>query len=444
MKTKAALRRRIGAGLGLAICAVGCAKLLGFDDPPIASECVSDSDCDANQACVDWTCQALCEGDGCSGAGSGGAGSGGEGAMPPTGGAAGGGMGGNGGTEPEPPGGAGGENGDRIPEGGVCEPGTGGKCLVCDSTGHWVSGNCMQACREDVGCVVPPSCNSLEPSCGPNLDCCLSPAVPGGEFARTCDDVCTGLCEPTPQGYPANVTRFSLDAFEVTVGRLRRFVDMYPASRPMEGMGRNPRNTEDFGWETTWDSYLPETAEDLRAQLSMPECATTWTPDIGPNESKPANCVNWYLAQAFCAWDGGRLPTQAEWNFVAAGGDEQRVYPWSDPAESMIIDSSYAHYLSTEPAEVGLLRNGRGKWNHYDLAGNVIEWVYDVFENCYRTPDQCNDCGYTSTVIRLRTLRGGAYTDSKNDLRVDVRQATQDTQQYPSIGFRCARDLIVQ
>ena len=64
----------------------------------------------------------------------------------------------------------------------------------------------------------------------------------------------------------------------------------------------------------------------------------------GANESLPINCITWYEAFAFCAWDGGFLPTEAEWNYAAAGGSEQRAYPWSNPPTSTTIDCSHANY----------------------------------------------------------------------------------------------------
>ena len=363
-------------------------------------------------------------------------GEGGDDARGGSGGDGGGGTGGRGGSGADGPGG---EGGVGIPDGGVCVPGT-GVCLECDATGHWVDVlHCPAACREDVGCVVPRSCNGLTTRCGPNLNCCHSIPVPGGAFKRSCDEVCRAYCEPPPDGFPANVSRFALDAFEVTVGRLRSFVYAYPGSLPAPGSGNNPKNPEDTGWGEDWHLNLPASREELQAYLLGPACpGPTWSEDIGANNNMPVNCVSWYLAQAFCIWDGGRLPTQAEWNFVAAGGDEERAYPWSD---SSMISATYAVYDSSAPREVGLLEAGQGKWRHYDLAGNVAEWVFDAYETCYRTPGQCNDCGYPSIDMQPKTLRGGGYLDTRDRVRVESRNTLHATDQYPHFGFRCARDL---
>ena len=56
------------------------------------------------------------------------------------------------------------------------------------------------------------------------------------------------------------------------------------------------------------------------------------------------NCIDWYTAYAFCIWDGGRLASEAEWNFAAAGGSEQRYYPWGDAS----LDPTLASYGCTE------------------------------------------------------------------------------------------------
>ena len=103
-------------------------------------------------------------------------------------------------------------------------------------------------------------------------------------------------------------------------------------------------------------------------------------------EHQPINCITWYEAYAFCIWDGGFLPSEAEWNYAASGGSEQRVYPWSSPSMPTTIDCAHANYSpmgmspcsTTGPEDVGSdSPTGDGKWGQADLSGNVWEWTLD-------------------------------------------------------------------
>jgi formylglycine-generating enzyme len=403
-----AARAGSGRALALLLAAAGCAEILGFEDSPDPSECVRDTDCATNETCREFVCVAEAAGGGSGAAGA-----------------------------------------AAVPDGGVCAPGQSSTCLECSAAGQWRSGNsCEAACQNDT-CVIPPSCNGMLSNCGPSANCCNSLAVPGGSFSRGCDRDCMTFCEPPPDNrYPADISSFALDSFEVTVGRLRQFVNSYPATRPEPGVGKNPNDAEDRGWEAAWDQHLPANQQILRAELAAPVCegGHTWTDQLGDNESKPVNCVTWYVAYAFCAWDGGRLPTQAEWNYVAAGGEARR-FPWSVPPGSSVIDAEHAVYRSDEtplaPQDVGRLERGRGRWGHYDLAGNVLEWVRDSYMDCYVTPRECEDCADIHTATNLKVARGGSFVDNADDLEVRARSSAAASDQYAQLGFRCARDLTV-
>src|SRR5262249_51625026 len=127
----------------------------------------------------------------------------------------------------------------------------------------------------------------------------------------------------------------------------------------------------------------------------------SWTDAPGANEALPINCITWFEAFAFCAWDGGYLATEAEWNYAAAAGSEQRAYPWSRPPSDLTINCSYANYNNGTTAcvnppagganRVGSEPYGDGKWGQADLGGNVYEWILDGYADPFSI-DPCDDC----------------------------------------------------
>lgn len=374
----------------------------------------------------------------------------------------------------------------NLSSGGVCSVTTTGNrwCAYPDSVcpsglrysdeqvGDGVSGQCVGPTRDggpvdiDAGPLPPPgaSCAGLPEACGSKGDdsCCNSPSVPGGTYFRSYDLAADRIAGDT--SYPATVSSFRLDKYEVTVGRFRAFVEAgigTQTKHPAAGVGTHPA-IPDSGWQSSWDKSLVGNKAALIAALkcdSLP-LIQTWTDTPGPNENRPMNCVTWYEAMAFCAWDGGYLPTEAEWNYAAAGGDEQRAYPWSAPAASLTVDGSQMSYAPIDPTRgdrscigdgapgcavtdlvpVGTKPAGDGRWGQSDLGGNVAEWTLDSFAIPYAiTP--CNDCVDLSDTS-LRIARGGGFDAGENYARVGwllARFADGSTSRYSDLGFRCAR-----
>ncbi|MEJ7728696.1 MAG: SUMF1/EgtB/PvdO family nonheme iron enzyme [Polyangiaceae bacterium] len=345
-----------------------------------------------------------------------------------------------------PPGGATGASGGAASSGAGAEGGGGpctfgeGRCAgphgngieICDETGTWGGSVLCEAACSGGACVSPPSCNgSLQ--CGSNESCCASYLVPGGTFARSYD-----AAGYDNDSFHATVSSFLLDRYEVTVGRFRNWVAAYDQSgaKPQPGSGANPANPADMGWDSQWDAALPSNKAALLGSLACG--AASWTTSPGSNEDKPINCIDWYIAGAFCIWDGGRLPTEAEWNYAAAGGDEQRAYPWSTPPQFKQIGPRYAVYSTTALAPVGsIVGSGDGKWGQRDLGGNVWEWVQDYFVDPYAST-VCIDCAMLSPTER-RTYRGGGYSSSAASVRVAYRESADPDGEAQSLGVRCAR-----
>ena len=293
------------------------------------------------------------------------------------------------------------------------------------------------------GGTPPPSCSGLAATCGPSGtgDCCASLLVPGGAFYRSYDGVTY-----TNMSYPATVADFYLDKYEITVGRFRQFVNAgmgTQASPPVAGAGVHPGITGS-GWDSTWNTNLAADPNSLSTAMSSSSCGSyaTWTATAGSDESKPVNCLDWYTAFAFCAWDGGRLPTEAEWNYATSGGNEQRYYPWSSPPTSTTIDDSYAVYCGGScngTQNVGSKSpKGDGKWGQCDLAGNVFEWTLDWYDTYYQMP--CNNCAdITDASASHRVVRGGYFYNGASYLRSAGRYYNYPWEVFVNIGARCAR-----
>jgi formylglycine-generating enzyme required for sulfatase activity len=229
-----------------------------------------------------------------------------------------------------------------------------------------------------------------------------------------------------------------LDTYEISVGRFRQFVDAYPGSKPAPGSGKNPHNPADEGWEAAWNASLPVDQAELIEAVQV--CDPDFRTFTAGNDALPMNCITWFEAFAFCIWDGGRLPTEAEWNYAAAGGDDQRTYPWSYPFDSEEIDDSYAVYGPTTSTAVVGSRSPKGdaKWGQADLAGNVWEWSLDWYHGGVYAKN-CVDCADFDDYT-IRVIRGGDfYTDAVNLLTTERLYHAPNQPDF-GVGARCARN----
>ncbi len=156
-------------------------------------------------------------------------------------------------------------------------------------------------------------------------------------------------------------------------------------------------------------------------------------------ENHPMTMVSWFGARGYCEFNGGRLPSELEWEKAARGSDT-RPFPWGN--EIMYGNANY--YASRDPFEdmrsfgsrtspVGFY-NGKSyagfatldsssPYGLYDMAGNVWQWTGDIYDG-----------------MHYRFLRGGSKDTYAIDLRIWVRNNATPTYVSPGVGFRCARD----
>ena len=269
--------------------------------------------------------------------------------------------------------------------------------------------------------------------------------VPGGPFLMGSDD---------HEGYPEDgegpvrmvaLAPYWMDATTVTNERFGAFVRAtgYVTA------------AERFGWSFVFGGLLPDDFPPTRAVASAPWWrqveGSDWSHPEGPQSSvaerpdHPVVHVSWDDAVAFAAWEGKRLPTEAEWEHAARGGLVQRRYPWGDEREpdgqhrmnvwqgSFPVDNTVADgWVGTAPVDA-YPPNGYGLHN---MTGNVWEWCADWFAPHHPEPGG-------PPIGTNRVMRGGSYLchDSYcRRYRVAARSANEPDSSTGNIGLRCALD----
>ncbi|MDZ7739399.1 MAG: SUMF1/EgtB/PvdO family nonheme iron enzyme [Bacteroidales bacterium] len=164
-------------------------------------------------------------------------------------------------------------------------------------------------------------------------------------------------------------------------------------------------------------------------------------------ESFPAILVTWEGARMFCEWAGGRLPTEAEWEFAARGGSNSS-YTWSGGDD---LDELGWYYRNSKGAMCELMPNGRGLYKRgqlkpnslgiYDMSGNVSEWCNDIFDaDYYAVSPVENPMGPAKGSSRV--IRGGSWADRDDNCTVYTRIKSFDLKRgYDNIGFRLVRPV---
>jgi iron(II)-dependent oxidoreductase len=168
-------------------------------------------------------------------------------------------------------------------------------------------------------------------------------------------------------------------------------------------------------------------------ECDVPSCGNYEDPQYADH---PVVCVNWYDAQSYTEWVGGRLPTEAEWEKAARGGLEGQLYPWGNEVPICTLDAENGAKFRGcigETVEVGSFApNGYGL---FDMAGNVWEWVSDWYdENYYSISPSENPQGPSGSIQRV--LRGGSFRDNQNLARCAYRARLNPGGRFYFNGFR--------
>jgi len=182
-----------------------------------------------------------------------------------------------------------------------------------------------------------------------------------------------------------------------------------------------------------------------------------WMRPEGPDSSisdrmdHPVVHVSWNDAEAFCAWAGARLPTEAEWEYAARGGLKGKTYPWGDllkpdgrhrcniwQGKFPVKNNASDGYIGTAPVDA-YEPNGYGLYN---VSGNVWEWCADWFSPEYHRATASVNPRFATDTGR-RSMRGGSYLCHRsycNRYRVAARSANTPDSSTGNCGFRPAAD----
>jgi sulfatase modifying factor 1 len=247
------------------------------------------------------------------------------------------------------------------------------------------------------------------------------------------------------------VDPFRIDHYAVSNARFAEFV---------EATGHTT-DAERYGWSFVFAGLLPDDFPDTRAVAQTPwwrqVYGADWRHPEGPQSDiaerldHPAVHISWGDAAAFCEWAGGRLPSEAEWEFAARGGLERKVFPWGDELEPggehrmNVWQGEFPNHNTTADGYYGTAPvdafppNGYGLHN---VTGNVWEWAADWFDPAYRARDsERNPAGPPQG--KLRVIKGGSYLCHHSycrRYRVAARLGDEPDSSAGNLGFRCAAD----
>jgi len=193
----------------------------------------------------------------------------------------------------------------------------------------------------------------------------------------------------------------------------------HSVSCPAFAIGRTPVTNAEYG---------------LFVEASGHPAPSHWPGGVVPagREQHPVTYVSFVDALAFCRWAGGRLPSEAEWERAARGGDD-RTWPWGGEAPT----DERARFGATETAPVGLRREGASPFGALDLAGNAWEWTVSALRPY---PYEAADGREDEASPEPRVVRGGAYSHGPGEIRCSYRHGMLPEAVDHYVGFRFACD----
>jgi len=277
-------------------------------------------------------------------------------------------------------------------------------------------------------------------------------ALPGGTFLMGTDYRDAFSADGEGPVRSVSLSPFSIDTYPVTNHDFAAFVE-----------ATNYRTeSELFEWSFVFWAHLPpdrfdELVEDTVAAApwwcKVP--GASWQHPEGPGSyvadrpNHPVVHVSWNDAAAYAAWAGKSLPTEAQWEYAARGGLEQKLYPWGDDLtpngqhRCNIWQGEFPHIDTAEDGFAGACPVDTfppNPFGLYSITGNVWEWCSDWFHTAFTTAKQQNPTGPANG--QTKVMKGGSFlchASYCNRYRVAARTSNTPDSATSNIGFRCVR-----
>jgi formylglycine-generating enzyme required for sulfatase activity len=248
--------------------------------------------------------------------------------------------------------------------------------------------------------------------------------IAGGEFLMgSADEDAKALANEKPQ-HVVNLDAFWVDYTEVTVAQYAVFVAETGYRSTAEKMG--------------WAYAYVESAKEWQ-RVKGADWQHPFGPTSNAEDNHPVTQVTWNDAVEYCAWVGGSLPSEAQWE-KAARGTDGRIYPWGDD-----FDGTRLNYCDTRcggdtryddgyqfTAPVGSYPTGASPYGVLDMAGNVWEWTADWFTSSYNEQTAVQNPNGPA-----RVLRGGSWNHDRAGMRAAYRLDAPPDTSVDNFGFRC-------
>ncbi|MBP8970659.1 formylglycine-generating enzyme family protein, partial [Myxococcota bacterium] len=336
--------------------------------------------------------------------------------------------------------------------GRVCgpDPVCGQSCGSCSSP---------KTCNSEGQCECVKNCSGRvcgpDPVCGESCGSCSSPKTCNSEGQCECVKDCTGrVCGPDPVCEESCGTCNSDAACDAVGKCIPTGIEWVRITGGNFDMGSNDGDSKEkpIHRVTVPTFEMSKTQVTVDQYIACVEAEACTDPNTEDNcnwiksdrGSHPVNCVDWDQAQDFARWVGGRLPSEAEWEYAARSGGRDWKYPWGDEdatcERAVIREGGYGCGRdSTWP--VCSKPSGNTTHGLCDMAGNVWEWVQDWYHSSY-SGAPTDGSAWESPTGSGRVHRGGSWYGSAESVRAANRSTNVPRNRNDNSGFRLARDAL--